>query len=84
MNSVTFRGPEAEIRWGYLPAAVLGPWTLAGETLTATVVSHDTFRTQQPSLTFRVNRQNSPPWTWTVTTLHIANGTLTASVRSQE
>lgn len=88
MHHCTLRGPSAEILWGYQPAAVLGPWTLtvspSGSALTGTVVSADTFRTSQPSLTFRVTRQNAPAWEWPVLELQIADGTLNASLGPQK
>lgn len=88
MHKVIFRGREGELRWGYHQAAVLGPWTLtanpSGGALTAIVVRADAFRTSQPSLTFRVSRQHAAPLVWPVTTLHIADGSLTASVGPQE
>lgn len=83
MNSVTFHGLDGEIRWGYLPAAVLGPWTLTADALTAKVVSFDAFRASQQPVTFRVNRQNAEPWIWPVTSLRIADGTLTASLKQE-
>jgi len=81
MNAFVVRGQEGELRWGYHPAAVLGPWTITGDTLTATVVSHDGFRTSQPSVTFRVTRPQGAPWVWAIDTLQIAEGTLTARLR---
>ena len=88
MTRIVLRGPAAELRWGYYVAATLGAWTVTvkdgiGE-LTASVVSADTFRTSQPSLTFYVSRQNSRPWVWPVDTLQIAGGTLTARLGSQQ
>lgn len=88
MNQTTINGRVAELSWGYHQAAVLGSWTItvnpSGCALTATVVSHDAYRTSQPSVRFRVTRQHAAPWVWPVTALHIADGTLTASLGPQE
>ena len=78
------RGQAAAVHWGYQPAARLGSWSVATDaegvgTLTATIVSQDTFRMSQPSLTFRVDRPGQP-WIWPITTLQIAAETLTASL----
>jgi hypothetical protein len=87
-GSFTCRGVVGELRWGYHLAAVLGPWTLAmspgGLDLTATVVSHDAFRTSQPSVTFHVTRQDKAPWVWPVESLQIANGVLSARLTQTE
>lgn len=84
----TVRGQSAELRWGYYSAAAIGPWTLtvhpSGGALTGTVIRADAFRTSQPSLTFRVTRQNAPAWIWPVLTLQIADGSLTATLGPQE
>jgi hypothetical protein len=80
-NKVTIRGQAGEVRWGYYPAASLGPWTVEGDTLTAAIVSVDEFRASQRPLSFVVNRQTGPAWVWTVESLQISGSTLTASVR---
>lgn len=80
MNKLAFSGTAGELRWGYQPAAVLGSWTLTDDTLTAQVVSHDAFRTSQPSLTFRVNVQNGAHWEWRVAELSIAGQSLRATL----
>jgi hypothetical protein len=77
-NSVTFSGVDASLVWGYHEAATLKDWTITADTLTAKVVSFDAFRTQQPSLTFRVSRQNGVRWEWRVAELQIAGGALRA------
>jgi hypothetical protein len=88
MNTLTFGGAEGELRWGYHHAASLGTWTLKagqeGLVLTAKVVSHDTFRTSQPSLTFRVPRPKTAPWVWPVESLRIEGGTLHAVLTPQK
>ena len=83
MNAFVVRGQEGALCWGYHQAAVLGPWTITGDTLKATVISHDAFRTSQPSVTFRVPRPRTAPWVWPIDTLQIANGTLTARLRPE-
>jgi hypothetical protein len=80
-NSFTLRGPSGEFRCGWHQAAVLGDWTITGPHLTATVVSQNEVWMSQPSLTFRVVRPNAAPWVWTVDSLQLANGTVTARVK---
>lgn len=79
MTSVSFKGAEAVIRWGYHRAAELGSWTLQERTLIAEVKSVDALKITQSSLTFVVPRPTGS-WAWTVTGLQIAGRTLTASV----
>jgi hypothetical protein len=83
IHQVTMRGPEGAVKWGYHTAASLGSWSVTGQTLTAKVVSVDTCAVTQQPLTFVVPRPRGA-WRWTVTALHIADGTLTASVSPQE
>lgn len=77
----TLRGPQAELRWGYHPAATLGPWTLqvdsTGGTVTASIVTVDTFRVSQQPVTFQVTRPGAT-WRWPVVSLQIAAQTVTA------
>lgn len=80
MNTITIRGDEGAVVWGYQTAAALGSWTLSGESLTATVKSHDAFRTSQPSLMFRVTRPNGIRWEWRIAALQIAGSTLQATL----
>lgn len=75
----TIRGKAAELRWGYQLAATLGSWTLKDGTLTATVLSSDTFRVSQSPLTFVVGSIRRP-----IEGLQIAGWTLTASIGPQE
>lgn len=77
-NSLTFGGATASLMWGYHQAAVLGPWTITADTLTATVVSADAFRTSQPALRFRVSRSSGVPWEWRIADLNIAGSSLSA------
>lgn len=85
MNKVTLRGSAAQVKYGYLPAAELGAWTLDGPLLSARLLSHDAFRLSQTPLTFVVKRAKGFPWTWAIETYTIAHdGQLTAVVRTQE
>ncbi len=88
MNTFTFRGEAAELRWGYHSAAVLTDWTMTPQTassltVTARVVSSDAFRVSQHPIVFTVHRQIAD-WKWPVKTLQIANGALTAELGPQE
>lgn len=82
MNKASLRGPSALIKWGYLDAALLGPWSLefdsTGGTLKATAQSTDTFRVSQLPLTFVVPREI--PWVWPVESLQIDGFSVTARV----
>ena len=80
MNSFTFRGAAAELRWGYHQAAVLASWEMGpGGTVTAKVVSKDDFKVTQAPLTFVVPHANGK-WVYTVNSLQITGQTLTASI----
>ena len=88
MNTFTFRGESAELRWGYQPAATLKDWTLTPQgssslTVTAQVVSSDAFRVSQHPIVFTVPRQ-AGVWRWPVVSLQIAGQTMTASLGPQE
>jgi hypothetical protein len=84
MNRAVFRGPEAQVKWGYHLAVSLGPWELMaddrGGTVTATVVTHDACAASQQPLTFVVPRPKGHKWVWPIQSLQIADGKLTASV----
>jgi hypothetical protein len=88
LRALSLAGQQAEIRWAYHRAASLGPWTLsangAAGTLTAQVIEADTFKLSQPALTFRIPRPNGSVWAYPIQSLHIADGTLTARVSTQE
>jgi hypothetical protein len=79
-NSITVKGQEGRIVWGYHTAARLAAWCIDGHTLTATVQESDTFRVTQQPLTFVVSRPTGSPWVWTVASLQVAGQTLTASL----
>lgn len=84
---IPMKGVAASIGWGYHHAATLGPWNLSdagGGQLTAEIVSADAFRVSQQPLTFLVPRPNGQPRRWPITSLQIADSTLTAVVGPQE
>ncbi len=81
MNTFTFHGAEAVIKWGYHEAAVLGKWTMSGGTVTAKVISVDEAMTSQQPLTFRVYRESAAPWVWPVDSLYIVGDELSAKLR---
>jgi hypothetical protein len=80
MEALTMTGSSAVLKWGYREAAVLGAWSMTGHTagggsLTATVISSDTFRVTQTPLTFV---HPNGKWTYPVLDLQITDHTLTA------
>ena len=83
-HRLTLTGKSAVVQWGYAAAATIGPWAITvlpdGGTLTATVVSADTFKVSQQPLTFVVTRQPGHCWRWPITMLQIADGSLTATL----
>lgn len=80
MNDFSITGTAGELRWGYTSVATLSSWSLKQDSLTATVVSSDPFGVQQQPLTFRVHTPKGHVWDWRISTLQIADATLTASV----
>ena len=84
---IAVHGPSAELRWSYSLAATLGPWTLQSVdgklTVTATVVTHDPFAVSQRPLAFVVPRPTGA-WRWSVESLQIAGGSLSATLEPQE
>jgi hypothetical protein len=88
MGRIELRGQSGDIRWGYLSAATVGPWTVSQDgdgaaRLTAQLLQQDAFRIAQTALTFRVDRP-SGPWIWKIASISIADQTLTASLGPQE
>jgi len=91
-TSYTITGIDGALKWNYREVAVLGAWTITmtgtGLDLTAQVVGEvDQYATtSQPSaLIFCGSRQiTGVHWTWPVSTLHIANGTLHARLTQTE
>lgn len=77
------QGSHGEIRWGYLPAIVFGPWSFEGQshegTLSAQIVSRDEFRATQGPLVVVVPA-GRVTWRWSVRDLQISGDRLTASV----
>lgn len=72
-------GAAARLDWGYYPAAVLGAWTATKDaagvvTVTATIVSSDTFRLSQQPLVFVA----PTGWRWAVSELQITGVALSA------
>lgn len=88
MNNISIRGAAGEVRWSYHRAASLGAWTLtpgsAASTLTASVVSLDTFKVSQQPLTFVVPRPTGRVWRWPVLSLQISGTEMTATLGPQE
>lgn len=83
-NSFVFTGPAGELKWGYYPAATLASWTISGGeslTLTAKIVSQDTFRVSQQPLTFQPIGRS---WRWAVQSLQIVGDSVTAALAPQE
>ncbi len=86
--ALTMTGHDGAIVWGYHTAASVVSWSLSATgttgTLTAKVSKADTFRLTQQDLKFRVRRQTGTSWEWPIDSLHIADQTITATVRLQE
>lgn len=83
-HRLTLTGKVAVVQWGYAAAASIGPWAITvlpdGGTLTATVVSADSFKVSQQPLTFVVARPSGQVWRWPITLLQIAGESLTATL----
>lgn len=85
MNAVVFRGPSALVRWGYHPAATLGAWEITsdhagGGSLSAQIETQDAYRVSQRPLTLVTPNG----WTWSIATLQIADGALSATLAPLE
>jgi len=82
-NRITIRGVTGTLYWGYFLAGTVGSWTVVRGgptdpgTLTATVITVDTFRASQHPITFVVQHKHGV-WRWALDTLQIADGMLTA------
>jgi len=85
--NLTITGVEGQIRWAYHSAAVLRAWTVvssdATRTLTASIVSQDTFRVSQRPLVF-VAPHAKGSWTWPIEELQIQDGVLSARLGPQK
>lgn len=84
MNHIAVRGVSGEVRWAYHRAASLGPWTLDGGHLTASIADGDAFRLSQQPLTFVVRRPGGALWTWPIVDLTVDGAALRATVSTQE
>lgn len=86
--ALTLTGHDGAIVWGYHTAASVVSWSLSATgttgTLTAKVSKADTFKLTQQDLKFRVRRQAGTSLEWPIDSLHVADGTVTATVRLQE
>lgn len=86
--ALTLTGHDDAIVWGYHTAASVVSWSLSATgttgTLTAKVSKADSFKLTQQDLKFRVRRQTGTSWEWPIDSLHIADQTITATVRLQE
>lgn len=84
INDIT--GPEAGLYWGWHRAGTLRGWTVVsgsdGHALTGTLVDSVDFMVSQRPL--EVVTPNGWRWVIEPETLQIANGTLTARIRSKE
>jgi len=81
---VTIKGMSGEVRWAYHSAATLKDWSVTaeptGDTLTASIVSLDTFKASQRPLTFVVARPKGQPWVWPIQSLQVTDTTLKATL----
>jgi hypothetical protein len=86
-NRMVLRGSGGAVKWAYHVAATLDSWTMtaepSGTSLTAKVVSHDTFAASQRPLVLVIPRPTCQ-WKWVVESLQIVDGTLTAQLGQQE
>lgn len=81
-------GVEASLRLGYASAATLGAWSVVKQddgswSVTATVISADTFRVTQRPLVFEA-RHAKGAWRWPVLELQIATTSLRATLGACE
>jgi hypothetical protein len=86
-SSITIKGVEGSLRWSYHQAATLRDYVVTktpeGWTLSATVVSSDTFRVSQRPLVF-VATHAQGAWRWSVQSLQIEGASLTAMLGPKE
>ena len=83
MNKVTMRGQAGEVRWAYHSAATVGQWELFGSTLTATLVTADSYRLAQAPLTFVVPRPQGA-WRWSLLDARVDGQSLSATVSTED
>jgi hypothetical protein len=81
------KGQVGALRWGYRPAATLGPWEFEsngqGGTFTAQVASCDEFAMSQSPLVVVVSAGNSQ-WRWPVRDITVSESTLHAVLGPRE
>jgi hypothetical protein len=86
-NRMVLRGTGGAVKWAYHTAASLDTWTMtaepSGTTITAKVVTHDTFAASQRPLVLVIPRSTCQ-WKWPVDSLQIDGNTLTAVLGQQE
>lgn len=79
--AMTVRGRLGEVKWGYALAAAVHDWSVIQDagvwTLTGRLVAPDAFRLSQQPLAFAA-RHADGVWRWSIETLQITGGTLTA------
>jgi hypothetical protein len=77
-HRVVFEGAAAVVRLGYQRAAVLGPWRVEGDTLTARVLDVDGFRITQGPLTLEITNLTGLPTVRPLADVTVYQGQLTA------
>lgn len=88
-DSVTIRGVEGQLYWGYHLVGAVHNWTVTRHTpadpgtLTGTAVDLNAFRASQHPLAFVVTHQHGV-WRWPLETLQIADSVVTATLRPPE
>lgn len=87
-TSVSLRGAEAEILWGYQKAVELKSWRIwkgkDGQwTLTGAVKRLDAFQSRQRNLVFTAPRDKGR-WCWIVESLNVASNQLIARLGQPE
>jgi hypothetical protein len=84
MLSIT--GHTASIYWGYREVAAVSAWSVSSQgssvaTFTGTLERGDAFALTQQGLEVRIPRPKGQPWRWPVESLHLADRTVSATVR---
>lgn len=87
-RNLTVSGVKASLKWGYAPVAELADWTVTKAadntwTVTATVVTVDTFKASQRPLVFAAPHAKGV-WRWPVEELQIADRKLSARLGPKE
>lgn len=87
--SVTIRGVEGQLYWGYYLVGTLRAWTVTRHgpadpgTLTGTAVDLNAYRASQHPIEFVVKHKHGV-WRWPLERLQIADASITATLRPQE